>query len=207
MQHNGQERLVTEVQIDESVEGYESIGKVSEKEAEGLAKEKFPGGAYIYAALDDAVGFGCYENGQFSIGLRNQATPESLRWEYLRELRVFNETGELYLRSFEEHWTGRYRGSMAKSDTDRKEYYIDEEQKLWGKKKAGNQGCRSDWSLLTSDRGTQIQIPMSLSGNNDTEAALKVRRYIRIPSKENQELVYQTDLRMLGFCVWKQEVE
>lgn len=207
MQHIGQERLVMEVQIGESVEGYERIRKVSEKEVEGLAKEKFPKGAYVYAVLDDAVGFGCYENGQFSIGLRNQKTPEPLRWEYLRELRIFDESGELLLGPFEGHWTGRYRGSMVKQDDDRKEYYIDEEQKLWGKKKEGDQVCKLGWSLLTSDRGTQIQIPMLLSGNNETEAALKIRRYIRIPNKENQELVYQTDLRMLGFCLWKLEVE
>lgn len=229
------------VQKDSAGEGYKKIESKSEEEIKETVKKYFPDGAYLYAVMDYAVGFGKYENRAFYIGLGNHTALEPLPWEYTRELRIFDEAGELWLKPAGDKWKGRFRGSLdrikavreaeneggLKSDEETEdhiqeesdrdnadnkeetEYYMDEKQKLWGEVKKENQGEISGWSLLTSNRGTQIQIPMQLpipknhEVRNRVGAAIEVRRYMRIPNADNQELVYQTDIRMKGFCIWE----
>lgn len=210
------------VQKDNAREGYKKIESKSEEEIKETVKKYFPEGACLYAVMDYAVGFGKYENREFYIGLGNHTALEPLPWEYTRELRLFDETGELWLKPAGDKWKGRFRGSQdrikavreAESNDGLKfdeetEYYMDEKQKLWGEVKKDNQGGIPGWSLLTSNRGTQIQIPMQLpvpknhEVRNRVGAAIEVRRYMRVPNADNQELVYQTDIRMKGFCIWE----
>lgn len=202
------------VQKDNAREGYKKIESKSEEEIKETVKKYFPDGAYLYAVMDYAVGFGKYENREFYIGLGNHTALEPLPWEYTRELRIFDEDGELWLKPAGDKWKGRFRGSLdrikevIKSDEET-EYYMDEKQKLWGEVKKENQGGIPGWSLLTSNRGTQIQIPVQLpipknhEVRNRVGAAIEVRRYMRIPNTDNQDLVYQTDIRMKGFCLWE----
>ncbi len=202
------------VQKDNAREGYKKIESKSEEEIKETVKKYFPDGAYLYAVMDYAVGFGKYENREFYIGLGNHTALEPLPWEYTRELRIFDEDGELWLKPAGDKWKGRFRGSLdrikevIKSDEET-EYYMDEKQKLWGEVKKENQGGIPGWSLLTSNRGTQIQIPMQLpmpknhEVRNRVGAAIEVRRYMRVPNTDNQEMVYQTDIRMKGFCIWE----
>ncbi|MCB7304921.1 CRISPR-associated protein Csx19 [Bariatricus massiliensis] len=212
------------VQKDNVGEGYKKIESTSEAEIKETVKKYFPNGANLYVVLDYAVGFGKYQNGEFYVGLGNHTALEPLPWEYTRELRIFDEAVELWLKPAGDKWKGRFRGSSdrihavgeteitdgLKSDEET-EYYMDEKQKLWGEVRKENQGGISGWSLLTSGRGTQIQIPMKLQKPKNHEvcnrvgAAIEVRRYMRIPNAENQELVYQTDIRMKGFCQWEHE--
>ena len=202
------------VQKDNAREGYKKIESKSEEEIKETVKKYFPEGAYLYAVMDYAVGFGKYENKEFYIGLGNHTALEPLSWEYTRELRIFDGAGEVWLKLAGDEWKGRFRGSLdrikevIKSDEET-EYYMDEKQKLWGEVKKENQGGIPGWSLLTSNRGTQIQIPVQLpipknhEVRNRVGAAIEVRRYMRVPNAHNQELVYQTDIRMKGFCIWE----
>ena len=34
------------------------------------------------------------------------------------------------------------------------------------------------------------------------KAAIRVRKFMRIPKADDKELVYQTDIRMVDFCRW-----
>ena len=164
--------------------------------------------AWIYAVLDYAVGFGVYENNCFfcQSGRKKELVP--LEWDYLQELRVFNSKGEIRLNKRNEKWVGRYRGEKSGlEDGERieEEYFIDEYQKLWGSAQNVENMNIQDWSLLTSGRGTRIWVPIKIEENQG--ASILVRKFMRIPKEEHLELVYQTDIRMVEICPWKEEGE
>lgn len=227
-------------------EEYEKVRVDLVEEIEARVKEQFGDKAWLYAVLDFAVGFGIYENGSFMIGLGNYEKPVPLEWEYLQELRIFNETGELRLAPIQGEWVGRYRGSNPLDRgnvVESNEYCIDEHQKIWGKVKdddvkddhtkddhakgIGMNGIRTEeqpavydhkgqmcgiaagsgtdftqWSLLTSERGTRIWVPVKSEAQ---EWAVCVKKFMRIPTVKDKELVYQTDIRMLGFYPWSED--
>lgn len=179
------------------MESYHELGNVSEQEIRQKIRDWFPEQANLYAVLDFGVCFGLYDEDRFLIGIREQKEAVELEWKYLLELRIFNEEKELRLVPSETGWTGRLRRDPEDGE---KEYHLDEYQKLWGHVKKGPGTGITGWSLLTSERGTAIQIPMKTEG---TEATLHVRRYMRIPDvKKGEELVFQKDIRMVRFYSW-----
>lgn len=164
--------------------------------------------AWIYAVLDYAVGFGVYENNCFFVRVGEKKELVPLEWDYLQELRVFNSKGEIRLNKRNEKWVGRYRGEKSGlEDGERieEEYFIDEYQKLWGSAQNVENMNIQDWSLLTSGRGTRIWVPIKIEENQG--ASILVRKFMRIPKEEHLELVYQTDIRMVEICPWKEECE
>ena len=186
------------------MERYEPFGLITEQKARKKIAECFPNTATLYAVLDYAVCFGTYNQGSFSLGIEAQTEPAALDWTYLRELRVFDEEQELLLVPSGGNWIGRMRRDIGqyKKMQDDGEYVIDECQKLWGKTKKSYKVGDTVWSLLVSGRGTRIQIPMDL--NEREEAAIRVRRYMRIPDvKKDGALVFQNDIRMIGLCQWE----
>ena len=193
-------------QEDKQKEVYEVVEIESVKEIEGRVKEQFGGKAWLYAVLDYAVGFGIYENDGFVIGLGNCEKPVPLEWEYLQELRIFNGTGELRLAPIKGKWAGRYRGSntlIEENVINSNEYWLDERQKIWGEVKSKKTVGDTYWSLLTAERGTRIWIPVNIEMQG--KAAICVRKFMRIPTAEDKELVYQTDIRMVEFCLWNED--
>ena len=186
------------------MERYEPFGVITEHRAKEKIAECFPNTATLYAVLDYAVCFGTYNQGSFSLGIEAQTEPAALDWTYLRELRVFDEEQELLLVPSGGNWIGRMRRDIGqyKKMQDDGEYVIDECQKLCGKTKKSYKVGDTVWSLLVSGRGTRIQIPMDL--NEREEAAIRVRRYMRIPDvKKDGALVFQNDIRMIGLCPWE----
>lgn len=182
---------------------YEQIGNISEPEARQKIEEWFPKQANLYAVLDFGVCFGMYDKNGLFVGLEEQAVPTPLEWMYLQELRLFDEEKELLLVPSGLGWTGRIRidAKGCAEDNRADEYVIDEYQKLWGRIEKESKKGIAGWSLLVSGRGTRIQIPVNFAGQ---EAAIHVRRYMRIPDlKKEEELVYQNDIRMVDFCPWK----
>lgn len=185
---------------------YEEIEKKSEQEAKRLVADLFPQRAYLYAVLDYGVCFGLYENSCFYIGSGECKSKKLLDWRYLKELRIFNTSQELKLVYMKDYWAGRIRRDLSDGETAAaaREYVIDERQKLWGTIKHEQEGELPEWSFLVSERGTRLLIPInSKKRMGDSEVAVIVRKYMRIPNMETeQELVYQTDMRMVDFCPW-----
>lgn len=210
---------------------YERINLKSYQDIMDRAAGLFPSGAKLYAVLDYAVCFGIYENPVFSVGLRGKLAPVPLEWEYLRELRMFDESKELYVVCEEEGWNGRIRSLVPRREADEEdgEYTVNESQKLWGRIKDPESGIPG-WSLLVSDRGTNIQIPVELRTLEDeakekgvdkaagevagkavnktagkaAEVAIRIRKFYRIPDVEKEEeLVYLNDFCMVKFCLWE----
>lgn len=187
------------------MERYELLSNISQNEAEWQIKECFPQKAIVYAVLDFEVCFGIYENGCLSVGLKGQTNPVLLDWKYLQELRIFDEEKELLLVPSANGWSGRIRRDMedAARDEEAGEYIVDEYQKLWGKVQKNNKDRIGGWSLLVSGRGANMQIPVEIEG---PEAAIHVRRYMRIPDMEKEEeMVFQKDIRMAALCSWEGE--
>lgn len=183
---------------------YEPFGNISEQDAKLRIAEWFPRQAKLYAVLDFAVCFGIYDKGLFWVGLEGQATLTLMNWKYLREIRLFDEEKELFLVPSDCGWSGRMRKDAEDSGKENQtgEYVIDEWQKLWGKVKKNSNGVIPGWTLLVSGRGTNMQIPAELRGHE--EAAIHVRRYMRVPDVEKEEeLVFQNDIRMVNFCPWE----
>lgn len=188
------------------LEGYEKVILNSEQDVAGLVKKYFKEKAWIYAVLDYAVGFGSFEGDRFLLRLGSQKEPCLLEWKYLQELRVFNTYGELRLSPLEQQWVGRFRGCIPSGENENvelEEYFVDERQKLWGKAKESKIVEGLCWSLLTSGRGAKIWVPMEMRERE--EAAICVRKFLRAPSMDHPELVYQTDMRMVNFCLWKED--
>lgn len=186
---------------------YESIGGISGQEARKLAAQCFPEEAKLYAVLDFTVCFGIYHKDRFMVGLEEQSEPSALDWNYLRELRIFNENQELLLVPSEGGWCGRIRRDAGNSEEAEGagEYVLDERQKLWGKVNKDRKNGIDGWSTLVSGRGSRIQIPVETVGE---EAAIYVRRYLRIPDVvKGEELVFQKDIRMVDFCTWRGDEE
>ena len=191
----------------EIVEKFKQLDEHSVDNVKERVKKYFGGEkAWIYAVLDYAVGFGVYENNCFSVRLGDTKELVPLEWDHLQELRVFNSKGETCLNKRNEKWFGRYRGEKSGLEGEERkeeEYCIDEHQKLWGSAKYVENINIPDWSLLTSDRGTRIWVPIKLEENQG--AAILVRKFMRIPKEDHCELVYQTDIRMVEIYPWKEE--
>lgn len=190
------------------MEPYEPIGTISGKEAIERIAEWFPKQANLYAVLDFAVCFGIYTNGSFLVGLEGEKAPTPLEWKFLRELRIFDEEKELFLVPSDCGWTGRIRRDTesCKMGNQTGEYIIDERQKLWGRVGKEQKEGFAGWTLLVSERGTRIWIPVELS--RQEEAAIHVRRYMRVPDvKKGEALVFQNDIRMAAFCPWEGDCE
>lgn len=190
-------------EVIEKMDRYEPFGEITEQKAKEKIAQWFPNAANLYAVLDFAVCFGIYNHGCFSLGIEGTA-PVALDWTYLRELRVFNEEQELLLVPAGGNWTGRMRRDMGEYEQVQAagEYVIEECQKLWGRMKQSYKVEETVWSLLVSGRGTRIQIPVDLKGQE--EAAIRVRRYMRTPDVERDgALVFQKDIRMAEICPWK----
>lgn len=190
-----------------TIEVYEEVNKSSLDEVHDLVQKYFGRTTpWVYAVLDFTVGFGIYKDSSFFIYMGGQKEYVPLEWEYLKELRVFDVNGELRLVPLKGGWAGRFRGCIPEynnSNVNPEEYIIDEQQKLWGKAQISEKINSKQWSLLTSDRGTKIWVPINLGVQQ--EAALLVRKFMRIPTWNHQELVYQVDMRMVGFDYWKEE--
>lgn len=184
------------------MERYRPFKARTKQEVLEMAAGLFPERTLLYAVLDDAVCFGIYDAGQFLVGLPDLGRPVPMAWDYLQELRIFNERQELLLILSENGWTGRIRRDDGDAEASG-EYVITERQKLWGKKTSDPRSENSGWTLLTSERGTRIWIPVDMGPWID-EAAILVQRYMRIADvTKGEELVYQKDIRMAGICPWK----
>lgn len=197
------------VQKDDLIEAYKEVKADSIDEAKALTSTYFKEKTWLYAVLDYAVGFGCYEKEHFTVFMGEQREPVAMDWKYVQELRIFNCDRELRLVPLEGAWVGRVRGVMPagiKVDKRIEEYTISQCQKLWGQVKDSRNKYREGtgreiWSLLTSDRGTRIWVPLDLK--EQEKAAVCVKKFMRIPTEEHQELVFQTDIRMVDFCKWE----
>lgn len=198
------------------MERYEKIESVSEQELKKIISDTFPiKGAdkdservKLYAVLDFAVCFGIFMKEQIYVGLDGKTQLQPVDWRYLQELRVFDGQMELYAVPAAGRWSGRIRREIRDNENAKasKEYVIVEDQKLWGKISHDITGGIPNWSLLTSQRGTRIWIPVAPNTDEAEEMALKICRIMRIPDMEKeQELVYQKDFCIVDICVWKGE--
>ena len=193
---------------------------VCDKKYAQTAGRYFPSTSYVYAAFYHGVALGRYENGVFTIrfGKEEMQSNEEVRyplekfpWEYLQEVRLFDETREVRLRRDGSRFAGRViqddlndkvDGSVENIERDtvkdtKKEagndtwkepvYCTDEVQKLWGEVKHSDQG----WCLLESKRGTRIWVPVDFNvSRNDKWLGIRVRKYFSFP-----DLIQE-----LGFC-------
>ncbi|MDO4272598.1 MAG: CRISPR-associated protein Csx19 [Eubacteriales bacterium] len=193
-------------QGNETFEGYEKIYEVSVEAVKERVKKYFEE-AWIYVVLDFAVGFGIYKDQSYLLKLDNEKKLLPLDWRYVQEMRIFNRIGELRISPIKGHWIGRFRGSILDCKENAEGMYgfiIDENQKLWGRFEKSEVIDSLQWSLLTSERGTRIWVPIELREHK--EAAVCVRKFMGTPQNDSWGMAYQTDLRMVDFCVWKENI-
>lgn len=127
----------------------------------------------VYAVMDHAVTLGVYEAGSIHLGLNRRVQAlDSLK--YVQELRVFNSSGEFRAIRVD----GVFRCRYISDDRDDGDRYavavLDETHKLWGAAKQG--ADHNGWSLLQSNRGTEIYYPDVVQAHG--EKGILVRNYI-----------------------------
>jgi CRISPR-associated protein (TIGR03984 family) len=162
--------------------------------------------AYAYAILDDAVALGRYDSGVVQLGLHREVHPlDSAR--YLQELRIFNENFEFRAIRVEEEFRCRLRIDDQRQDETDQVFTLDETHKLWG---AAREGADDNgWSLLQSNRGTQLYFPGIVRKHN--EKGFVVRSYLefadyppvaRDVEEPGGNLVRFVDERLVSFVDW-----
>lgn len=173
-----------------------------------LTKELFLEKAYVYVVMDYAVAFGVYKGGQFTLGVGEREVTEGLPWEYIQELRVFNEEKEMCLFRQGSILTGRTLLEVELEEIQNGISVVraEEIQKLWGSLSIKN---HSGWYVLTSARGTRIQIPVFYQEELQeikigTEIGLKVCRYFQTNIATGN--ISLKDVRITGFCVWDENL-
>lgn len=171
------------------------------KDIENHALKLFPDAAYLYVVLDSEVVMGVFQNGKIRICLASGAKINYIPWEYMQELRIFNQNRELRIRRFQERFCGRLRKD---GEDGRESYIMDETQKLWGSVKRSEEG----FHLLTSSRGSRIWVPEIIDniGQIYQMAGIRVRTYMDFPpASEKKGLYRKEDTRFLGICPWPWE--
>lgn len=164
--------------------------------------------SHVYAVLDNAVALGKYENGAIRLGLhRSVFTLNTCK--YVQELRVFHP--EFEFRAIRVDGTFRCRYLIDNRSVDGKVLSIMEEtHKLWGSARQGADG--NGWSLLQSDRGTQLYFPGSVEAHG--EKGIVVRSYIEFyeqkpadhPDEDCEGNLYKfVDERFVKFINWPPE--
>lgn len=177
-------------------------GQIQVEEAGKKIKENFHK-AYVYIVMTDGVALGKYTTDKFEIRTRDGVTLNTIPWENVQELAVFDDSKELRIRK---GLTGAGRLSsrlLSDKEGSGELYVMDEVQKLWGSIEASENG----WTKLSSARGSRIWVPkIFCSGDREEKiVGLKVRKYLDFPkATENQGLTRQEDERFVGFCGWSE---
>lgn len=113
--------------------------------------------------------------------------PQELSVHYLKELRMFSSTGELYLWNRRGQLKYRFRMDNEGSETHR----YDEEHFMWGNR-ADN---KNDHAVIEVNRGMRITFPFPVC-DNDLPLKYLVRNYLEF-DKHNQVVFY--DARLVAF--------
>lgn len=182
--------------------------KADETELLSKVRENIADSANVYVILDDAVALGKYKDGHIQIGL-NRTVHTLDTCKYLKELRVFNETCEF--RAIRVDGTFRCRYRIDGPQENAKQLAIlKETHKLWGAARQGEDA--NGWSLLQSDRGTQLYYPGVVQAHG--ERGVVVRSYIEFykhrpaasPDDDCGGNLYKfVDERLVEFVNWPPE--
>lgn len=180
---------------------YDYIFSASSKEQTNelyrIIRKYFLGSAYVYVVLDFGVVLGKYEAGNICVGFGDEKRIGTLPVEAVRELRIFDASGEF--KAVRKGMDFAIRVCMDEAGSQ-KPLCKNEVQKIWGrvKQKVGIPG----WSLLESERGSRILFPEEAELN--AEKGLVVRKYIDIPEDRDgkKELFQFSDERLCGFRDW-----
>lgn len=183
------------------------VGSVPSSELLDWIRMKSIPNGYVYAALDDEICLGIYENEQVTIGKGQEQVTEVLQTaHYLQELRIFNEQQE-----FKATRVGQeFRWRIRQDDVEEGERMtcLDEPHKLWGRAKKLDRA--KGWSLLEEERGSRLYIPCQIQQN--AEKGIRFRKYITFYKwslEPPQPFHYRfSDERLVAFVDWPvEEVE
>ncbi|WP_339162663.1 CRISPR-associated protein Csx19 [Siminovitchia sp. FSL W7-1587] len=182
------------------------VGSVPSSKLLDLIKVKSIPNGCVYAALDDAICLGVYENDQVIIGKGQERVTEVLQTaDYLQELRIFNDQQEFKATRIGQEFRWRIRQDDVE-DGERMTC-LDEPHKLWGKAKKLD-GAKG-WSLLEEERGPRLYIPQPIQPNG--EKGIWFRKYITFYEwslEPPQPFHYRfSDERLVAFVDWPVEGE
>jgi len=130
---------------------------------------------YIIAYMYNEVLIGLIEGG--NIKFPNNKTVNK---DYLKEMRVFSEKGELYIWRTKNEFYYRVKTDNAEDNIHEESHYI------WGTKK-------NDYTLEEEGRGIKITLPFKL---NKDELKYKVKNYYRCNEDDGMYEFY--DARLCG---------
>ncbi len=143
--------------------------------------DKLNGKIYLLVYKHHEVQIGMIENGQIRIDRKEELIPE-----YLKELRVFSENGELYI--WKQNQELKFR--LRTDDKGDPVYIYKEDHFMWGNK-VQKDGC----IIYEENRGMKIHLPFAVS---DKQLPLKYRVWNYYDYDANG-LIQFKDARLLCF--------
>lgn len=145
-------------------------------------KDKLNGKIYLLAYKHHEVQIGMIENGQIRIERQQELTRD-----YLKELRVFSQNGELYIWKQKQELKYRLRLDNAGEAT---EHIYDEDHFMWGNKIQDDRR-----TVYEEHRGMKFKMPFDIS---DSQLPLKytARNYY---DYDNNGLIRFFDARLVCF--------
>ncbi|MTK06201.1 MAG: hypothetical protein F8N38_03805 [Hungatella sp.] len=177
-----------------------SVEEVKEAELFSWIGQQLPGESYVYAILDNTIALGVFKSEIVTAGFAGQKCIKSLPVELIREVRVFQDYGEIKAVRKNDSFMVRL---IVDKEEDTEWITTLETQKIWGKVK--NIFKDPEWCLLESDRGSRILLPQSAKLNE--EKGLVVKKYYQLFPKENRELFKLMDERLCGFTDWNSKIK
>jgi len=114
--------------------------------------------------------------------------------KYIKEMRVFNEKGEIHIWWY----NGEFCYRLRIDGEDDKTNVYDEEHIIWGEEAEQ----REKSTLLKEKRGTNIELPYKIS-DDDLPIKYKIRNYF---TYDNNGLIKFFDARLLYFMKANEEV-
>ncbi len=138
-----------------------SLGK---EELEGLLRETMSDDAIAVLWQMQSIVWGKWQEGQLSLAPGEEIAPE-----YWQELRIFNETEEIWLRRNGAAFAGRYRKDVGEDGPDA---YVDSFSRFWGEQKNASEGYVT---LVDSSRKLRLMIPAE---DGSLRYGLQTRNYV-----------------------------
>ncbi|NGZ74060.1 type III-D CRISPR-associated protein Csx19 [Saccharibacillus alkalitolerans] len=173
---------------------------------------------WVYAMFVNEVVIGAWRNGKLLLGHTRPCRVQALDQDqvrYLQEIRVFNRRQELRAIRMENRFSIRVLEDEGSDSVSGQPKFscLSETHKLWGHSKGRQTSDKeSDWTLLSSERGTQLYFPDSLP--KGAEKGLIVRNYIEFEDQKRigMDEVWKprsgyrfVDERMVGFVDWSSQ--
>ena len=142
-----------------------SVKQITEFEKLDDVSNYIKNDSYVVAYLDNEVLFGVYNNSEFEFPNNKKVV-----FEYLKRIRIFNETEELHIWFSKGKLKGRYRKDEEGNETD----IVEANQVVYGTK------YESDDMTLIENRGTKIVLPNKfVVDEKKNRVAIKTRHYIK----------------------------